>query len=255
VSPETRREAARRRIAEKRAAEQRARAQERRRRQAVVGGVVAAVVVVVALVAVIAVQKARTSTSADAAVPANTVADGTAFAAGPADAPVTVDVYEDFLCPACRQFEATVGGTLAALAADGTAQVRYHPIAILDRASTDDYSTRALNAAAVVADAAGAEAFLEFHDALFAEQPAEGGPGLTDQRLGELAAQAGATGAGVEQAITGLVYEDWTREVTDAASRAGITGTPTVLVDGEPLAPAQLTPAGVTDAVTTAAQG
>jgi protein-disulfide isomerase len=99
------------------------------------------------------------------------------------------------------------------------------------------------------------EAFLEFHDALFAEQPAEGGPGLTDQRLGELAAAAGATGAGVGQAITGLVYEDWTRQVTDAASRAGITGTPTVLVDGEPLAPAQLTPAGVTDAVTTAAEG
>jgi protein-disulfide isomerase len=235
VSAESKREAARRRIAEKRAAEERARAQERRRRRAVVGGVVAAVVVVVAVVVVIVVQSARTSTSPDAAVPANTVDGGTAFAVGPADAPVTVDVYEDFLCPACRQFEATAGDTLAGLAAEGTAQVRYHPIAILDRASTDDYSTRALNAAAVVADAAGTEAFHAFHDALFAEQPAEGGPGLTDERLGELAAEAGATGPDVEEAITGLVYEDWTREVTDAASRAGVAGTPTVLVDGAPL--------------------
>jgi protein-disulfide isomerase len=246
VSAESKRETARRRIAEKRAAEQRARAQERRRRQAVVGGVVAAVVVV-AVVAVIVVQSARTSSSPDAAVPANTVDGATAFAVGPADAPVTVDVYEDFLCPACRQFEATTGDTLAALAADGTAQVRYHPIAILDRASTDDYSTRALNAAAVVGDAAGTEAFLAFHDALFAEQPAEGGPGLTDERLGELAAEAGASGADVEEAITGLAYEDWTREVTDAASRAGVTGTPTVLVDGEILQ--DRTPAGLRAAV------
>jgi protein-disulfide isomerase len=246
VSAESKRETARRRIAEKRAAEQRARAQERRRRQAVVGGVVAAVVVV-AVVAVIVVQSARTSSSPDAAVPANTVDGGTAFAVGPADAPVTVDVYEDFLCPACRQFEATTGDTLAALAADGTAQVRYHPIAILDRASTDDYSTRALNAAAVVGDAAGTEAFLAFHDALFAEQPAEGGPGLTDERLGELAAEAGASGADVEEAITGLAYEDWTREVTDAASRAGVTGTPTVLVDGAILQ--DRTPAGLRAAV------
>jgi protein-disulfide isomerase len=246
VSAESKRETARRRIAEKRAAEQRARAQERRRRQAVVGGVVAAVVVV-AVVVVIVVQSARTSSSPDAAVPANTVDGGTAFAVGPADAPVTVDVYEDFLCPACRQFEATTGDTLAALAADGTAQVRYHPIAILDRASTDDYSTRALNAAAVVGDAAGTEAFLAFHDALFAEQPAEGGPGLTDERLGELAAEAGASGADVEEAITGLAYEDWTREVTDAASRAGVTGTPTVLVDGAILQ--DRTPAGLRAAV------
>jgi protein-disulfide isomerase len=246
VSAESKRETARRRIAEKRAAEQRARAQERRRRQAVVGGVVAAVVVV-AVVAVIVVQSARTSSSPDAAVPANTVDGATAFAVGPADAPVTVDVYEDFLCPACRQFEATTGETLAALAADGTAQVRYHPIAILDRASTDDYSTRALNAAAVVGDAAGTEAFLAFHDALFAEQPAEGGPGLTDERLGELAAEAGASGADVEEAITGLAYEDWTREVTDAASRAGVTGTPTVLVDGAILQ--DRTPAGLRAAV------
>ncbi|MGY1762362.1 DsbA family protein [Geodermatophilus sp. SYSU D00779] len=235
MSPESKREAARRRIAEKRAAEERARAQERRRRQAVVGGVVAAVVVVVAVVVVIAVQSARTSTSPDAAVPANTTDGGTAFAVGPADAPVTVDVYEDFLCPACRQFEAAAGATLAELTAAGTAQVRYHPVAILDRASTDDYSTRALNAAAAVADAAGTEAFLDFHDALFAEQPAEGGPGLTDARLVELAAEAGATGPDVEEAITGLAYADWTREVTDAASRAGVSGTPTVLVDGAPL--------------------
>jgi protein-disulfide isomerase len=235
VSPETRREAARRRIAEKRAAEQRARDRERRRRRTLVGGVAAAVAVALALVVVIAVQSARTSTSADAAVPANTADGGTAFAVGPADAPVTVDVYEDFLCPVCRQFEATTGATLAELTADGTAQVRYHPIAILDRASTDDYSTRALNAAAAVADAAGTEAFLHFHDALFAEQPAEGGPGLTDARLVELAAEAGATGPGVEKAITGQVYEDWTRQVTDAASRAGVSGTPTVLVDGTPL--------------------
>jgi protein-disulfide isomerase len=246
VSAESKRETARRRIAEKRAAEQRARAQEHRRRQAVVGGVVAAVVVV-AVVAVIVVQSARTSSSPDAAVPANTVDGATAFAVGPADAPVTVDVYEDFLCPACRQFEATTGDTLAALAADGTAQVRYHPIAILDRASTDDYSTRALNAAAVVGDAAGTEAFLAFHDALFAEQPAEGGPGLTDERLGELAAEAGASGADVEEAITGLAYEDWTREATDAASRAGVTGTPTVLVDGAILQ--DRTPAGLRAAV------
>jgi protein-disulfide isomerase len=252
VPPESKRDAARRRIAERRAAEALAHAHAQRRRRVVIGGVVAAVVLVIAVVVVVVVQSARTSTSTDAAAPANTVDGGTAFATGLPDAPVTIEVYEDFLCPACRQFEAASGDTLAEFAAEGAAQVRYHPIAFLDRASTDDYSSRALNAAAVVADAAGTEAFLAYSDLLFAEQPAEGGPGLTDERLVDLAAEVGATGTEVEEGITGLVYEPWVRAVTDAASRAGVTSTPTVLVDGQALQ--DWTPAGLRTAVE-AAQG
>jgi protein-disulfide isomerase len=116
-------------------------------------------------------------------------------------------------------------------------------VAILDRYSTDAYSTRALNAAGVVADAAGPEAFLAFHDLLFANQPAEGGVGLSDDELIALA----------ESGIRSLVCEDWTRQVTDAASQAGLTGTPTVLIDGERLDLRQATPQGLEDAVRAAA--
>ncbi|MGY1651930.1 DsbA family protein [Geodermatophilus sp. SYSU D01119] len=250
---DTRRSTARQRIAERRAAEAAARAAATRRRRTVVGGVVAAVLVVVAVVVVVVVQTQRTQTSPAAATPAGTTVGGTAVALGPGDAPVTVDVYEDFLCPYCADLEAAAGDTLEELAADGSAQVRYRTIAFLDRASTDDYSTRALNAAAVVLDAAGPEAWLRFHDALFAGQPAEGGPGLDDDRLVELAAQAGAGGPEVERGIRDLRFADWTEQVTDAASRAGVTGTPTVLVDGEPLSADELTADGVRAAVAAAA--
>jgi protein-disulfide isomerase len=248
-SAPSKRAAAQRRIAEKRAAEALARAHARRRRRVITGGIVAAVLVVIAVVVVIVVQTQRTTTSADAAVPANTAAgtDGTAFLIGNPEAPTTVDVYEDYLCPACGQFEATTGDTLATMAENGIVQIRYRPIAILDRLSADDYSTRSLNAAAVVADAAGPEAFRRFSEALFAEQPAENGPGLTDERLIELAAEAGATGDQVADDIRELRFEDWTKEVTDAASRAGISGTPTVLVDGEPVR--DWSPEGLTAAI------
>ncbi len=149
---------------------------------------------------------------------------------------MTIDVYEDYLCPACRAFEEDAGDELDQLAAEGEALVRYRPVAILDRLSADDYSTRAANAAAVVADAAGVDAFLEFSDLLFANQPAEGGPGLSDQELVSLAARAGATGADVETGIRGLRFGDWVARVTDQASQEGLTGTPTVLVNGEALA-------------------
>ena len=250
----SKRAGARERIEAKRAAEAAARARAQRRRRTVVGGVVAAVVVLVALVVVIVVQTQRTSTSDAAAAPANTVDGGAAFRVGQADAPVTVDLYEDFLCPTCKAVEDLSGDTLAELVADGTIAIDYRPVAILDRASADAYSTRALNAAAVVADAAGVEAFVEFHGLLFANQPAEGGPGLSDDELIDLAGQAGASGPEVETGIRDLVYEEWTKKVTDEASKEGLQGTPTIRVDGEPLELENATPDGIRAAVAAAAQ-
>jgi protein-disulfide isomerase len=250
----TKRAAARQRIEAKRAAESAARAHAERRRRLLLGAVAAGVVALVVLV-VILVQVNRTSTPSDAATPAGTVADGTAIPVGPEGAPVVVDLYEDFLCPACRQFETINGETLTSLAEDGSIRLQYRPIAFLDRASTDEYSTRALNAAGVVLDAAGTDAFREFHDLLFAEQPAEGGPGLTDDRLIELAAEAGASGADVEAGIRDRVFEGWADRVTERASQAGVNSTPTLLIDGEPVDLAEATPENITALVEASAEG
>jgi protein-disulfide isomerase len=246
----SKRAAAQQRLAAKRAAEAAARAAARRRQRTVVGAVVAAVLLVVAVVVVIAVQTSRTSTSASAAVPPNTVDGGTVVVVGSADAPVTVDLYEDFQCPNCKAFEDAAGSTLAQLVAAGTVQVHHHGMAFLDTHANDNYSTRALNAAAVVVGAAGTDAFQTFSDLLFANQPDESGSGLTDDQLIAYAAQAGAGGAEVEQQIRDLHYGDWVTTVTDQASKNGVTGTPTVLVDGTTLD--DLGAAGLTAAVTAA---
>jgi protein-disulfide isomerase len=251
VPDDAKRRAARRRIAEKRATEAAARSRARKRQRAVAGAVVAAVLVVVAVVVTVVVQSRRTTTAADAAVPAGTT-DGVVVV-GSAPAPVTIDLYEDFQCPNCKNFEDTDGATLAALVSAGTVQLHYHGMAFLDTSANHSYSTRALNAAAAVVDAAGPGAFQTFHDLLYAHQPAEGGSGLTDDQLIGYATQAGASGAGVEQAIRDLTYGDWVKRVTDQASKDGVTGTPTVLVAGRRLE--DLSVAGLTAAVQAAQAG
>src|SRR5919112_5264759 len=94
--------------------------------------------------------------------PAAAVDQGTAFAVG--SGPVTVDIYEDFMCPICREFETASGATLKQLAANGKVTIRYHPIAILDEASNGTrYSTRAAAAAAAAAEGGR---FTAYHDVL-----------------------------------------------------------------------------------------
>ena len=119
-------------------------------------------------------------------------------------------------------------------------------------APTSNFSTRALNAAAVVLDTAGPGAFQKFHDLVYAHQTPEDGAGLTDAQLVSYAGQAGATGdAGRPRRSTDEKFADWTKKVTDQASKDGVTGTPTVIVGGKKLA--DLSPAGMTAAVTAAA--
>jgi protein-disulfide isomerase len=204
---------------------------ERRRRSAVVTAVVLVVLAAVAGVA-FAVQASRDTTGEQAAVPRGAL-DTYALPMGNVEAPVEVTVYEDFLCPFCGQFENRSRGLLKAYAAAGDVSVRYHVVSILDHASTDDYSTRAANALAAVLDTSGQETAVVFHDLLFDHQPAEGGPGLSDAQLVDLAVEAGADEQKVTAAIESLKFRPWVVNSTDAASTAGVTSTPTVTVDGK----------------------
>ena len=251
--PGSKRAAARRRIEEQRAAEAAARARDARRRRTLIGGIAGAVVVVIAIVVVFAVQSNRTSTSASAPVPAHTIGNGLVIPVGQSSAPVTVNLYEDLQCPNCKALEEQSGSTLDKLVAQGTVVLHYHPMAFLDRSANQNFSTRALNAAAVVLDTAGDQAFKKFHDLIYAHQTPETGPGMTDAQLIAYANQAGATGPQVSSAIKNLKFADWTKKVTEQASKDGVTGTPTMIIGGQEVQ--DLSPAGITAAVKAAQNG
>jgi protein-disulfide isomerase len=220
---------------------------EARRRSIVVTGVVAVVLAAVVGVFVMIQTLQRDAGTSGTGTPA-TAANG-AVTVGQAGAPVTIVAYEDFQCPACKAYEDANDPQLDQWLAAGKVKIEYHPIAFLDRASTDDYSTRALNAAATVLNLAPA-GFQKFHDALYAEQPAEGGPGLSDERLLQLAVAAGAPEAQAKADIDGLTFKAWTAKVTEDASKAGVNQTPTLIVNGKPLT--DHSPQAVAAAVTAA---
>jgi protein-disulfide isomerase len=160
--------------------------------------------------------------------PTVAVDDGTAFAVGTGT--ITVDLYEDFMCPICHEFETATGSTIKQMVAAKKITVRYHPVAILDRASNGtQYSSRAAGAAAA---AAMDGKFIEYHDVLYANQPEENSDGLTDAKLVELGKSVGL-GDTFAQAVTAHTYDAWATKVTDTFTSRGYTGTPTILVNGK----------------------
>ena len=82
-------------------------------------------------------------------------------------------------------------------------------------------------------DASGPEVAKAFHDLLFDNQPSEEGPFPSADDLVDLAVEAGATEADVRPGIEDMAFEGWVDAADEAASKAGVNGTPTVLVDGE----------------------
>jgi protein-disulfide isomerase len=171
---------------------------------------------------------------------------------GAEDAPVDLTVYYDYMCPACGAFEAANGAELDRLLEEGTVQVELRPISFLDETSQGTrYSTRAANAFATVADQAPDQAWA-FHQALYADQPEEGTTGLSDAQIADVAREAGVPDDVVEQ-LTEMRHEGWVAEVTEQAFDSGVTGTPTVLLDGEPFEGDLYQPGPLTEAVEAAA--
>jgi protein-disulfide isomerase len=167
--------------------------------------------------------------SAPQHVPAGSAedADGIVIGGGPA----TVDIYIDFLCPFCRQFEESSGAALDAIAAAGESSLVYHPLGFLDRLSSTRYSLRAAAASGCAADR---RKFSEYKSALFANQPEEGGPGLSDDEL----AQLGLTlelDPGFARCIGEGRYLQWSAYITTRATERGVNGTPSAFVDGVPV--------------------
>ncbi len=193
---------------------------------------VAAVVAVLAVVAGVVVSSGQgEETPPPSDVPAR--ADGSALVLGPDDAAHTVVVHEDFLCPYCRELENGSRDFLRADAAAGTVRVEYRPFQLLQ----DDYSERALNAWGLVLTDGTPEQAAAFHDRLFDEQPDESSASKPDDaRLADVAAEAGVEDRALLDRIErGEVDQAFLDEANDAAREAGVTGTPTVLLDGKPL--------------------
>lgn len=171
-------------------AQQLAEAQKKQRTMRII--YVVSALVLVALVAIVSVVVVNDRNAKRAAAdkqaasqfdPPSATAARNGYLWNPGNAPEsapTLTIYEDFQCPACKSAEDYFGETVASLATSGKIRVEYRILTFLDVNLRNDASERSARAAAC-ADTVGK--FKEYHDTVYAGQPASEGAGYSEQQL------------------------------------------------------------------------
>ena len=143
------------------------------------------------------------------------------------DEPVQVIEYIDLNCVHCAGLYDDYGPGLEFLAKNGSITLETRTVGFLDSMSPTNFSSRAANAAACVADAAPEKHHEYISTVLAAHDEGE----QTNAQLTETAAGIGVTGIG--DCVKNGTFRPFVEYTTTAAQTAGVMGTPSLVIDGK----------------------
>lgn len=152
---------------------------------------------------------------------------GSGIGTGEQDAPVVVEMYEDFMCPHCANFEAQTAQALAGYVESGDVRVVRYPMTLTPFGEPTEL---AANAYACAADAGRAD---EYAAGLFERA----GTIWSTDTLFQVGAVTGlSSDADFVACVNEGGFEAWLTSIDDAAMQRGVAATPTVFVNGEEVA-------------------
>ncbi len=152
---------------------------------------------------------------------------------GDPHAPATIDVFEDFQCPACKYFTESIETLVVQnLVATGKARYIFHNYPFLDGGSAREggESDQASNAS-MCANEQGK--FWEMHATIFANWKGENEGAYNDSRLQLMAENIGLDMKSFKDCFTAKKYLADIQADLDLGAKMGVTGTPTVFVNGK----------------------
>ena len=154
-------------------------------------------------------------------------ADGYGIVVNP-NAKVRLDMWEDFQCPHCQEFEGVAGSFIDSLVKAGKIKAVYHPMSFIGPES--------VLAAAAAACTADQGRFVQMHGTLYANQPSQENSGAwTNDVLMKMAEGVGTNKSTVDSCITSGKYAQWAQKIEDDAAKKKISSTPTVFINGKEL--------------------
>ena len=152
---------------------------------------------------------------------------------GKADAPVTLEIWSDFQCPACGQLAEGIEPTLVReYVTAGTLRIVLRDAAFQGKRSGAIYD-ESVEAAAGARCAAEQDAYWPFHNWLFANQVGENQGAFRDERLRGIATKAGLDVAAWDACRATGTQQAAVRAETQQALDQGVNATPTMYLNGQ----------------------
>lgn len=189
-------------------------------------------VIGVAIVATLAFNQLGGRGGDDLVQPTGTLPDAIVdgMALGSPDAPVVIEVFEDFQCPVCARHSLTVEPVLVArYVNNGTLRIVHRDLAFLGNGTAGDESVLAASAASCALDQ---DAYFDMAHWIYENQNGENRGGFRRERLDQMAERAGLDMG----AYATCMDDPATRTAVDAQTREimglGVNSTPTVRING-----------------------
>ncbi len=204
---------------------------QRKQRLYIILGIVGVAVIIAALLIIPSLQPAGdivTITPHE-----RPMVDGRAM--GDPNAPVTIEVYEDFQCPACKTFSEQIEPQVVdTYVATGEVYYIFRHFPFLDDRAPRNESDQAANASMCARDE---NRFWDYHDILFDNLNGEKQGAFSDNSLVTFAE---ALGLGMES-FNQCFVANWKNDETDAdllsGRDSGVTGTLSVFINGRMITP------------------
>jgi len=153
---------------------------------------------------------------------------------GDVKAPVSLVVYSDFQCPFCKKWhDETAQQIIDTYVKTGKVKIEYKDFAFLGQES--------INAAmaAKCAKEQGVENYLDYHDYLFDNQKGENQGQFSIDNLKRFAKDLKLDADKFNSCLDSNKYKDEVQKETGEGRAAGVTGTPSFLINGQLIVGAQ----------------
>jgi len=159
--------------------------------------------------------------------------DGTAM--GDPAAPVRIDIYEDFQCPACARYsEAVENQVVTEYVNTGKVYYVFNHYPFLDDNSFTKESDQSANASMCAGEQGR---FWDYHDMLYANQSGENQSAFSDRRLVAFAETLGLDMDAFNACFEENRYQDEINEDIASGRALGVNSTPSVFVNGQLISP------------------
>jgi protein-disulfide isomerase len=210
------------------------RKQQRKQRLYIVLAIVAAAVVIAGIVIVPSLLPVGDVVSITPQE--RPLVDGRAM--GDPDAPVLIEVYEDFQCPACKSYSEQIEPQVVeTYVQNGDVYYVYRHFPFLDDSAPRNESDQSANASMCAADQ---NRFWDYHDILFANWNGENQGAFNDRRLVAFAENLDLDMEAFNQCFESDSHAEVINSDLEQGRSIGVTGTPSVFVNGRILTPGRV---------------